>query len=62
MQAMNPLGYVARALLILAGALAGFAVVSFASMGYRGMALLFLVTVMIPVSMIVYEYMTGPMK
>jgi hypothetical protein len=56
---MNPLGYVARVLLILAGAFAGFAVVSFASMGYREMALLFLVTVMIPVSMIVYEYMTG---
>jgi ABC-type glycerol-3-phosphate transport system permease component len=59
---MNQLGYVARVLLILAGALAGFAVVSFASMGYRETALLFLVTVMIPVSMIVYEYMTGPMK
>jgi hypothetical protein len=56
---MNPLGYVARVLLILAGAFAGFSVVSFASMGYREMALLFLVTVMIPVSMIVYEYMTG---
>jgi hypothetical protein len=59
---MNQLGYVARVLLILAGALAGFAVVSFTSMGYRETALLFLVTVMIPVSMIVYEYMTGPMK
>jgi len=59
---MNPLGFVARALLILAGSLAGFAVVSLASMGYRETALLCLVTVMIPVSMIVYEYMTGEMK
>ena len=59
---MNPFGYVARVLLILAGAFAGFAVVSFFSMGYRETALLFLVTMMIPVSMIVYEYMTGPMK
>jgi hypothetical protein len=59
---MNPLGYVAKALLILAGSLAGFAVVSLASMGYRETALLCLVTVMIPVSMIVYEYMTGEMK
>ena len=59
---MNPLGYVAKILLILAGAFAGFAVVSFASMGYMETALLCLVTVMIPVSMIVYEYMTGEMK
>lgn len=59
---MNPLGYVVRALLVLAGAFAGYAVVSFASMGYKETALLFLVTVMIPVSMIVYEYMTGQMK
>ena len=59
---MNPFGYVARALLILAGALAGFAVVSFVSMGYRETALLCLVTVMIPVSMVVYEYMTSGMK
>jgi hypothetical protein len=59
---MNPLGYVARVLLILAGAFAGFSVVSFVSMGYRETALLFLVTMMIPVSMILYEYMTGPMK
>jgi hypothetical protein len=56
---MNPLGYVARVLFVLAGAFAGFAVVSFASMGYRETALLFLVSVMIPVSMIVHEYMTG---
>jgi ABC-type glycerol-3-phosphate transport system permease component len=59
---MNPLGFVGRALLILVGSLAGFAVVSLASTGYREMALLCLVTVMIPVSMIVYEYMTGEMK
>lgn len=59
---MNPAGYIARALLILVGAFAGFAVVSFASMGYREMALLFLVTMMIPVSMIVYEYISGRMK
>jgi hypothetical protein len=59
---MNPLGYVARVLLVLAGAFAGFAVVSFASMGYREAALLCLFTIMIPVSMIVYEYMTGEMK
>jgi ABC-type glycerol-3-phosphate transport system permease component len=59
---MNPLGYVARALLILAGAFAGYAVVGFVSMGYRETALLLLVTMMIPVSMIVYEYMTSPMK
>ena len=59
---MNPLGFVARALLILAGSLAGFAVVSFASMGYRETALLCLGTMMIPVSMIIYEYMTGEMK
>lgn len=59
---MNSLGFVARALLILAGSLAGFAVVSLVSMGYRETALLCLVTVMIPVSMIVYEYMTGEMK
>jgi hypothetical protein len=54
---MSLLGYIAKALLILAGAFAGFAVISFASMGYTEMALLFLVTMMIPVSMIVYEYM-----
>jgi hypothetical protein len=42
---MNPLGYVARILLILAGAFTGFAVVSFASMGYRETALLLLVTI-----------------
>ena len=59
---MNPSGYIARALLILVGAFAGFAVVSFASMGYRETALLFLVTIMIPVSMVVYEYMAGRMK
>ncbi len=59
---MNPLGCVARALLILVGALAGFAVVSFASMGYRETALLFLAAMMIPVSMVVYEYMTSGMK
>ena len=59
---MNPLGYVAKALLILVGSLAGFAVVSFASMGCRETALLCLVTIMIPVSMIVYEYMAGPME
>lgn len=59
---MNPLGYIARILLILAGAFAGFVVVSFVSMGYRETALLCLVTVMIPVSMIVYEYMTAGIK
>jgi len=59
---MNPLGYVARVLLILVGAFVSFAVVSFASMGYRETALLFLVSVMIPVSMIVYEYMVGEIK
>ena len=53
---MGVLGYIARVLLILAGAYAGFAVVSFAAMGYSEMALLFLATLMIPVSMIVYEY------
>jgi len=59
---MGLLGYIAKVLLILAGAFAGFAVVSFASMGYRETALLFLVTMMIPVSMIVYEYMAGQKK
>ena len=59
---MSLRGYITNALLILAGAFAGFAVVSFASMGYRETALLFLVTIMIPVSMIVYEYMTGGKK
>jgi len=59
---MGLLGYVAKALLILAGAFAGFAVISFASMGYTEMALLFLVTMMIPVSMIVYEYLANPKK
>jgi hypothetical protein len=59
---MNPLGYVARVLLILAGAFAGFSVVSFASTGSRETALLFLVTMIIPVSIIVYEYMTSEMK
>jgi len=59
---MALLGYIAKALLILAGAFAGFAVVSFASMGYTEMGLLFLVTIMIPVAMIVYEYLTNPKK
>ena len=59
---MALLGYIAKALLILAGAFAGFAVVSFASTGYTEMALLFLVTIMIPVAMIVYEYLTNPKK
>jgi ABC-type glycerol-3-phosphate transport system permease component len=62
MKAMNRLGYIARVLLILVGASAGFAVVAFASIGSKEIALLFLVTMMIPVSMIVYEYMTGRMK
>lgn len=57
---MGLLGYVAKALLILAGALVGFAVVSFTSMGYTEAALLFLVIMMIPVAMIVYEYLTIP--
>lgn len=61
-ETMGLLGYAAKALLILAGALAGFAVVSFTSMGYTKMALLFLVTMMIPVAMIVYEYLTNPKK
>ena len=56
---MNPLGYITRALLIIAGAFVGFAVINFASAGYMETALLFLVTIMIPVSMIVYEYMMG---
>jgi len=56
---MNLLGYIARAALVLTGASAGFAVVSLASMGYREMAFLFLVTITIPLSMVVYEYMTG---
>ncbi len=59
---MNPMALVARILLIIVGAFAGFAVVSFATIGYSETALLCLVTVMIPVSMIVYEYMTGEMK
>jgi hypothetical protein len=61
-RAMGLLGYVARALLILAGAFAGFAVISFASMGYTELALLFLAAIMIPVSMILYEYLTNPKK
>ena len=60
MKAINSLGYIARALLILAGALTGFAVVSFSSMGYTELALLFLAAIMIPVSMILYEYLTNP--
>ncbi len=59
---MNPSGYIARALLILAGALAGFAVVNFSSIGYTEQALLFLTAIMIPVSMILYEYLTNPQK
>lgn len=59
---MNPSGYVARAFLILAGALAGFAVVSFSSMGYTEMAILLLAAIMIPVSMILYEYLANPRK
>jgi len=57
---MNPLGYIARALLVLVGAFAGFAVISFVSMGYTEVALLLLVTIMIPVAIVVYEYLTNP--
>jgi ABC-type glycerol-3-phosphate transport system permease component len=57
---MNPSGYIARLLSILAGALAGFAVVSFSSMRYTQLALLFLASIMIPVSMILYEYLANP--
>ena len=58
----NPLGYIARALLVLVGAFAGFVVVSFTSMRYTEIAFLFLVTIMIPVAMVVYEYLTPPKK
>jgi hypothetical protein len=57
---MNPLGYITRIILVLAGASVSFAVVSFTSMGCRGMALLFLATIMIPVSMLAYEYCMNP--
>jgi len=51
------LGCVAKSLLVLAGACCGFAFVSFASMGNTEIALLFLAAIMIPGSMIVYEYL-----
>jgi hypothetical protein len=56
------LGYVAKALLILAGADGGFAIISFTAMGYTEIALLFLAAMTIPVSMIIYEYVKNRKK
>ena len=57
---MNSFDRIVKVLLIFAGAFSGYAFVSFAAMGYHGTALLFLVTIMIPVSMLVYEYCVNP--
>jgi len=53
---MGLLGDFAKGLVILAGLGCIYAIVSFAAMGYMEVALLFLITFMIPVVMIVYEY------
>ena len=53
---MGLLGDFAKGLVILAGLGCVYAIAIFALMGYTEMALLFLITFMIPVVMIVYEY------
>jgi len=53
---MGLLGDFARVLLILAGLGCVFAIASFAAMGYTEVAFLFLVTFMIPIAMILYEF------
>ena len=57
---MTPVSYITRALLILVGAFVGFAVVNFTSMRYTEIAFSFLVTIMIPLAMVVYEYLANP--
>jgi len=56
MKTMGLLGDFAKGLVILAGLGCAYAIASFAAMGYTEIALLFLVTFMIPVIMILHEY------
>lgn len=53
---MGLLGDFARGFVILAGILCVYAIASFVAMGYREVALLFLATLMIPISLITYEH------
>jgi len=53
---MSLLGDIAKVILIWVGLSCILAIASFATMGYTEIALLFLVTLMIPVAMIVYEH------
>jgi len=53
---MGLLGDFAKGFVIIVGVLWVFYIIEFTAMGQTGMALLFLLTLMIPLSMITYEY------
>lgn len=59
---MGLLGNFAKGFVIMVGAFWVFLIIEFIAMGQIGMALLFLITLLIPLSMVAYEYLRNRKK